>query len=115
MSKQTKRMLQDIELRRKAKELLQEHRRNYTKTELNIIAKADGVKNFMKIKKYDLAEILGIELETKTKRVYSRSVEVFNKDGTTSIFPSMTQAAKALGNFSAQIYMMVENGDARFL
>ena len=80
-----------------------------------MMAKVAGIKYFVKIKKHELARKLGIDLGPKLKRVYSRNVEIFNPDGTMTTYSSMTQAAKAIGIFSSQIYMIIDKGDTRFL
>ena len=115
MNNQLKRRIRDIELQRKVCELKRENRQNYTKTELNMMAKVTGIRYFVKIKKYELARKLGIDLEPKLKRARSRNVEIINSDGTTTTYPSMTQAAKAIGIFSSQIYTMVDKGKAKFV
>ena len=73
-----------------------------------MLAKEAGIKYFVYIKKNDLAKMLGIDLGPKVKRIRSCAVWVTNVDGTIKIFPSMIQAAKALGVFPAQIYKLAE-------
>lgn len=107
-------MIRDFELRKKALDLRRE-KRNYTKIEFNIMAKVAGIKYFARLKKHELAEKLGIELKPKSKRAYTRAVEIFNSDGTTTTYPSMTQASKAFGSFPVEIYTMVDRDEARFL
>ena len=58
-------MIRDIELRKKANELKREKKENYTKTELNIMAKVNGIRNYRKYNKHELAEKLGIKLKPK--------------------------------------------------
>ena len=45
-----------MEIQKKAIELRKEKGRNYTRKELNIIAKAAGIKYFCRFNKHDLAE-----------------------------------------------------------
>ena len=81
---------------------------------LKLMARAAGIKYFYKLSKHDLAEKLGIQLPGK-RRVYSRKVEIINLDETTTLYPSMTQAAKAIGTNPMQIYILVAKGNARFV
>ena len=73
-----------------------------------MLAKASGIKYFANIIKNDLAKMLCIDLGPKVKRICSRAVQATNIDGTTKIYPSMTQAAKVIGVFPAQIYKLAE-------
>ena len=121
MNKQVEKRILNIELQRKANDINRE-KRNYTKVELNMMGKANGIKYFCKYNKHDLAEKLGIELpELRSKqsgnRTYkkARTVEVTNPDGTTTTYPSIMKAAKALGKFPVQIYIMVAKDMAKFL
>ena len=61
MNKLLERLIRDIEIRKKANELRKEKGRNYTRKELNIMAKADGIRYFYKPNKHDLAKKLGIQ------------------------------------------------------
>lgn len=114
MDKQIKRVIRDIEIRKKASELRWEKGKNYTRKELDIMAKAAGVKYFCRRNKHDLAEKLGVELP-RPRRPFSRAVEICNSGGETVRYPSMVQASKAYGIFPAQVSAMVAKGEARFL
>ena len=92
-------------------EIQKETGRNYTRKELDIMAKAAGIKYFYAFTNHGLAEKLGIKLTGK-RRPFTRGVEICK---TNERFPSMVQAAKAYGIFPAQVYAMVANGEARFL
>ena len=100
-----------MEIQKKAIELRKEKGRNYTRKELNIIAKAAGIKYFCRFNKHDLAEKLGIQL-TEKKRPFSRAVEICNSNVR---YSSMVQVARAYGIFPAQVYAMIAKGEARFL
>ena len=88
--------------------------KKYSRAMLNEIARNSGMKCYPKMSKYELAK----KLEKFRKRRASlkpripRSVLIFNKDGTTTIFSSISKASKALGKHSWQIYTMVANGKA---
>ena len=103
--------IKHMEIQKQAAELRKETGRNYTRKELDIMAKAAGIKYFYTFTKHGLAEKLGVQLAGKEKP-FTRSVEICK---TNERFPSMIQAAKAYGIFPAQVYAMVANGDARFL
>ena len=62
-----------MEIQKKAIELRKEKGRNYTRKELNIIAKAAGIKYFCRFNKHDLAEKLGIQLTEKKEAVFPSS------------------------------------------
>ena len=86
-----------------------------TRQKLNELAKENGIKYYLKYNRFELAEKLGIKIprpkpKPKSRRVYSRAVQVQEKT-----FPSMTSAARVLGIFPVQIYLMVANGEAKFL
>ena len=92
------------------------------RSKLNKLAKANGIKYYYKYNSFELAEKLGIELpklrskqpnDKMCRKLYT--VEVTNLDGTTTTYPSITQAAKTLGKFPTQIYIMVAKGISRFL
>ena len=110
-NKQMNNRIKHMEIQKQAVELQKETGRKYTRKELNIIAKAAGIKYFCKFTKHGLAEKLGIQL-TEKKRPVTRGVEIC---GTNERYPSMIQAAKAYGIFPAQVYAMVAKGEARFL
>ena len=69
--------------------------------------------------RFELAEKGGIELprpklrQKKTRK--TRSVEIFNSDGTTTTYPSINKAAKALGKHAMQLYTMAASSDVKFL
>ena len=82
------------------------NQKKFTRPELNAMAKKNGIKYYLKYNRFELAEKLGIELP-KPKRSNGRkalSVEVLNPDGTTTVYPSINKAAKALGKHAMQIY-----------
>ena len=114
MNKQIEKMVLDIDIRKKASELKREKRKNYTRKELDIMAKASGIKYFCRLSKHDLAERLGIDLP-RSRRPFSRAVEICNSDGETVKYTSVVQAAKAYGIFPAQVYAMIAKGEAKFL
>ena len=69
MNNQLKKRINNLEAQKKTNELRKENKKNYTKTELNMMAKVDGIRCFSKIRKYELARKHGIGLEPKLKRV----------------------------------------------
>ena len=78
------------------------------------------MKGYLKLKRFELAERLGIELpkprrKEERKPRKARRVEVVNPDGTTTVYPSISKAAQALGKYAMQIYPMAVNSDVRFL
>ena len=77
------------------------------------MAKERGIKNFDRISKYDLAEILGIQLPRPKRNQLNgkacrkpRSVEVWNPDGTTTTYPSISRTVEALRIPPMQIYKL---------
>ena len=62
MNSQLKQQLRFLAIQKKAIELRNENRKDYTKTELNIMARAAGIRYFYDLRKYELARELGIEL-----------------------------------------------------
>ena len=120
MNKQLERMIRETELRKKVSELKQEKGKNYTKKELNMMARVAGIKYFSKIKKHELAFKLGIELPKVTpkqrgNRIFrtSRIVEVTNPDGTITKYSSINEAARAMGKPPIQLYVMAVNGKVK--
>ena len=106
--------IKHMEIQKQAAELRKETGRNYTRKELNIMAKASGIKYFYTFTKHGLAEKLGIELP-KTQRGNqtfrsARTVEVNNSDGTITTYPSINNASKALGKPPMYLYVMAVNG-----
>ena len=94
--------------------------RRITWTKLDKVAKERGMKGYQKLKRFKLAEGLGIELpkprrEEERKLRNARRVEVVNSDGTTTVYPSISKAAQALGKYAMQLYPMAVNGEVRFL
>ena len=94
--------------------------RRIMRPELNAMAKERGMKGYLKLKRFELAERLGIELpeprrKEERKPRKARRVEVVNPDGTTTVYPSISKAAQALGKYAMQLYPMAVNGDVRFL
>ena len=68
------------------------------------MAKERGIKNFNRISKYSLAEKLGIQLPRPKRNQpngkacrKSRLVQIWNPDGTTTTYPSISKAVQALG------------------
>ena len=95
-------------------------RKSITGPELIAMASERGMKGYHNLKKSKLAKRLGMELPKPTRREESRSrkarrVEVFNSDGTTTVYPSISKAAQVLGEYPMQIYVIAVNGGARFL
>ena len=92
-----------------------------TRPELLELCKKRGFKNYRNLKKCELAKLLEIELPKKSARKEeikcrkSRCVEILNFDGTTTAYPSMSKAAKYLGVYPMQIYVLIARGNARFL
>ena len=60
-----KKRIRDMELQKKANELWSEYGKNYSRKELNILARAAGIQYFLKYKKHELALKLGIDLPKK--------------------------------------------------
>ena len=56
MNNQLKNRIQNMEIQKKAIELRKEKGKNYTRKELNIMAKPAGIKYFCKFNKHDLAK-----------------------------------------------------------
>lgn len=112
MNKHLEQRMRGIEICKKANELRQENGKNYTRKELDLVAKAAGIRYFCRLNKHDLAEKLGIELP---RRPFSRAVEICNLNGETVRYSSMVQAAKAYGVFPAQVYAMIAKGEAKFV
>ena len=91
-----------------------------TRPELNKMAKEWGMRGYLKLKRLELAERLGIELpkprrKEERKPRKARRDEVVNPDGTTTVYPSISKAAQALGKNAMQLYPMAVNGYVRFL
>ena len=61
MNKQVEKRIFNIELQRKVNDIKRE-KQNYSRTELNMMAKVNGIKNYRKYNKIELAEKLGIKL-----------------------------------------------------
>ena len=94
--------------------------RRITRPELNKMAKERGMKGYLKLKRFELAERLGIELpkprrKEERKPRKARRVEVVNPDGTTTVYPSISKAAQALGKYAMQLYPMAVNNEVKFL
>ena len=93
-----------------------------TRAKLLEMTRERGMKGFWKLKKFELAEMLGIELAESRRRKPEkpgsrkpRKVKVDNLDGTTTAYPSICSAAKALEKYPMQLYTMAANGDVKFL
>lgn len=100
----------------------QREKKNYSKKELDMMAKASGIKYHYKYCKYDLAEKLGVKLSRPRPRPKqpngkacrkARTVETKNPDGETTTFTSINKAAKALGRSPMQLYIMAGNGEIK--
>ena len=91
-----------------------------TRPELNKMANERGVKGYLKLKRFELAERLGVEFPKPRRREErkprkARRVEVVNPDGTTTVYPSINKAAQALGKYAMQLYpMAVNDGNVKF-
>ena len=106
-----------MEIQKQAAELRKENGRDYTRKELNILAKASGIKYFGKFNKHDLASKIGVN-PPKTQRGNqtfrsARTVEVNNSDGTITTYPSINKASKALGKPPMYLYVMAVNGELK--
>ena len=106
-----------METQKRANELQLKEDNNYTRKELNIMAKAAGIKYFGTFNKHELALKLGIE-PPKTQRGNqtfrsARTVEINNPDGTITTYSSINQAAKAFGRPPSYLYVMAVNGKVR--
>ena len=94
--------------------------KSITRPELLTMAKERGMKGYQNLRKLELAEMLGVELPKPTRREgrkprKPRMVEVRDPDGTTTVYPSISKAAQALGKYAMQIYVMAASGDVRIL
>ena len=106
-----------METQKRANELRLKEDNNYTRKELNIMAKAEGIKYFGTFNKHELALKLGIE-PPKTQRGNqtfrsARTVEINNPDGTTTTYSGINQAAKAFGRPPSYLYVMAVNCKVR--
>ena len=85
------------------------------------MGKEREMKGYQNLRELALAERLGIELPKPTRKEErkprkARRVEVIHSDGTTTMYPSISKAAKALGKYAMQIYAMAgTEGNVRFL
>ena len=92
-----------------------------TRLDLLEMCKKKDFKNYRHLKKCELAKLLEIELPKKPARKEeiksrkSRRVEILNSDGTTTEYSSMSKAAKSLGVYPMQIYVLIAGGNGRFL
>ena len=89
------------------------NQKRITRLEPNAMAKERGMKGYLKLKRFELAESRRQKKERKPKR--ARRVEVINLDGTTTVYPSISKAAQALGKYAMQLYPIAGNGEVRFL
>ena len=64
-----KKHIRDMELQKKAKKLWAKHGKNYSRKELDILAKAARIQYFFKYKKHELALKLSIDLPGENRRV----------------------------------------------
>ena len=109
--------IKHMEIQKKAAELRKETGKDYTRRELEILAKAAGIKYFGTFNKHKLALKLGID-PPKTQRGNqtfrsARTVEVNNPDGTITTYSRINQAAKAFGKPPSYLYVMAGNGKVR--
>ena len=92
---------------------------NYSRKDLNVMARAAGIKYFCKYKKHELAKMLGIDLPgfQPGNRIFrkARTVEIRDPNGTIITYQSITKAAKALGKPPIQLYVMAVNGKIRII
>ena len=105
------------------------NQKTVTRMELNKMARERGMKNYQNLRKLELAEKLGIKLpepkgkprnpgkprEDQRRPRRARRVEVVNSDGTTTVYPSISEAAQVLGKYVMPIYVMAASGDVRIL
>ena len=103
--------INQIEIQKKASELRSKEGKDYARKELEILAKAAGIKYFGTFNKHKLALKLGID-PPKTQRGNqtfrsARTVEVINHDGTITTYSSINQAAKAFGRPPSYLYVKV--------
>lgn len=87
-----------------------------TGQQLRDMAKERGLTNYYRCNKCELAKRFGVELSgvsTISRKV--RSVEIVNLDGTTTKYPSISQAVKALGKYPPQLYALALSNEVRFL
>ena len=87
------------------------------RTELNKMAGKAKIKNYLKYSRFELAEKLDIEIPKPKQRappikIPFRLVRII-KTGKT--YPSMSQAANALGINTSKIYFLIVTGEAEFL
>ena len=55
------------------------------------------------------------KVKEKKKRVPSRTVEIFNSNGSSRTYSSISRAAKAVDVNPMEIYVMIAKGEARFV
>ena len=106
------------------------NQKTITRVELNKMARERGMKGYHNLRKLELAGKLGIELPEPTRKKEwkpkkprkdqawprnARRVEVVNSDGTTTVYPSISEVAQVLGKYAMQIYVMATSGDVRIL
>ena len=102
------------------------NQKTITRMELNRMARERRMKGYHNLRKLELAGRLGIELPEPTRNLRklrkdqgrprgARRVEVVNSDGTTTVYPSISEAAQVLGKYAMQIYVMNASGDVRIL
>lgn len=75
------------------------------------MARERGMRGYSQLGRSELAERLGVELPEPVRK--ARRVAIVNPNGTTTTYPSINKAARALGKHAAQIYALVANGDQR--
>ena len=106
-----------MEIQKKASELRLKEGKDYTRRELEILAKAAGIKYFGTFNKHNLALKLGIDppkIQRGNQTFRSaRTVEVNNPDGTITTYSSINQAAKAFGRPPSYLYVMAVNGKVK--
>ena len=98
----------------------QREQERITRSELIAMARERWMKGYQSFKKFELAKRRVIELPKPTRKEErkprkARRVEVINLDGTTTVYPIISKAARALGKYAMQIYPMAVNGEVRFL
>ena len=82
------------------------------------MARNGGIKYFYKLNKRELAEKLNVSLPEPRKRkepTNRRPVRVFSTDGTTTKYRSICMAARALGIYPSQMYVLIANGKVEYV
>ena len=86
---------------------------NCKKAELNDMARAKEVKGFAKMRKHELAEKLSIVLPGPKPRSSGKPRVPRPVDGTTTIDPSISKAAQAMGRHAVVLYTLAKKGNVK--